>query len=240
MEEQARAWGTRIEATEVERLEAGGAFRLAAGERSFWASAVIVASGQRPRLLGVPGEERLRGRGVSWCATCDGPLYRGRRVLVVGGGDSAVEEALFLARYAAQVTIVHRRGELRAVHHLQERARRHERVALALDSVVEEIAGGDRVEAVTVKHLPSGRVDRVLCDGVFIYIGGVPNGGFLPDEVRRDASGYIITDNSLATSLPGVFAAGDVRATPLRQVTTAVGDGALAAVSAQRYLGARE
>jgi thioredoxin reductase (NADPH) len=244
MEEQARAWGARIEMSEVGRLELpagppGGMFRLMASKMSLQAQAVVVASGQRPRWLGVPGEERLRGRGVSYCATCDGPLFRDRRLIVVGGGDSAAEEALFLARYARQVTIVHRRAGLRAVHQLQERARRHERIGFLLESAVEEITGADRVEAARVKHLPSGRVESVPCDGVFIYIGGLPNSGFLPDEIRRDAFGYVITDDRLATSVPGVFAAGDVRAAHLRQVTTAVGDGALAAVSAQRYVEAR-
>ncbi|MCL6451565.1 MAG: thioredoxin-disulfide reductase [Acetobacteraceae bacterium] len=238
LESQARRLGAQLETAEVERVELGeGGFVLRLEpEGTLRARAVVVASGSRPRRLGVPGEEALGGRGVSYCATCDGPLFSGRDVVVVGGGDSALEEALYLARHARQVTVVHRRGQLRAAAVIQQRARAHPRIRLLLNAVVEEVLGDDAVAGVRVRDLSGGGSRELKAEGVFIYIGGLPNTGFLPPEVRRDSAGYLLTGDDLQTSLSGLFAAGDVRQKRLRQVATAVGDGALAALGAQRFL----
>ncbi len=238
MEEQARHFGLEGEWGDVTALAVAGPVkeaRLGSG-RLVRGRAAIIATGAEPRKLGVPGEDRFRGFGVSYCATCDGAFYRDASVLVVGGGDAAVEEALFLTRYARQVTIVHRRDRLRAVKVIQERAMAHEKIRFRWDSVVEAINGGDRVETVTVRNIKTGESGEIPADGVFVYIGMLPNAAFVPPEVERDEQGYLRTDAEMRTSVEGVFAAGDVRSKALRQVATAVGDGAVAAMAAERYL----
>ncbi|MDI6871537.1 MAG: thioredoxin-disulfide reductase [Bacillota bacterium] len=197
--------------------------------------AVIIATGARSKRLGVPGEDRLTGRGVSYCATCDGAFFRDRRVHVVGGGDSAVVEALFLTRFAESVTLVHRRSELRATKVLQEEILRHPKVRVAWEAQVVGIEGEDRVEAVRLRYR-DGREEQEETDGLFIYVGYEPNTGWLDGAFPLDELGYLITDERLRLPAPGALAAGDVRRKGLRQIVTAVADGAIAAVEAVEYL----
>jgi thioredoxin reductase (NADPH) len=235
--EQAGRFGARVEMTTVQGVELGGEVKkVFTGSAEFTARAVIIASGAHPRPLGVPGEEQLRGRGVSYCATCDGAFFRNKKVAVVGGGDAAVEEALFLTRFASQVTIIHRRDALRATQVIQERARDNPRVSFHWSTVVTAIKGQDKVGSLELKDVRSGATREEDFDGVFIFIGLEPNTAFLGGALALNDGGYIVTRENLATSVPGVFAAGDVRAKDFRQVSTAVGDGAEAAMAAERYL----
>ena len=200
------------------------------------ARSVILAPGVEAKRSGIPGEAEFIGRGVSWCATCDGALYRGRTVAVVGGGDSAVEEGLFLTKFADKVYLVHRRDELRAAEIAQERCFANAKFDYVWDSVPTRIVGGDVVEALEVRNVKTQEVRSLPVNGVFFYIGQLPNTGFLKGIVELDDAGYIVTDALLRTSLPGVFACGDAHANPLKQIAMAVGEGALAAVQAERYL----
>ncbi|KUO49785.1 MAG: thioredoxin reductase [Desulfitibacter sp. BRH_c19] len=200
------------------------------------AMSVIIASGAQARKLGVQGEGKFQGRGVSYCATCDGAFFKGKKVAVVGGGDSAVEEAIFLTKFASQVQIIHRRDELRATKILQERAINNPKIKFVYSTVVEEIKGNKGVEKIVVKDIKTGVGREEDIDGVFVFIGTVPNTEWL-EGLDLNENGYIQTDSFLTTNLPGVFAAGDVREKFFRQVSTAVGDGATAAMSAERYLG---
>lgn len=200
------------------------------------ARALIIATGAQPRKLNVPGEQQYAGRGVSYCATCDGAFFRNKEVVVVGGGDSAVEEGVFLTRFASRVTIIHRRDQLRAAPILQERAFANPKIHVLWDTVVEEIVGDAKVSKVKVKNVKTGEVSALDTDGVFIYIGYLPNTEFLKHTGLLNASGYIETNSNMATKIPGVFAIGDVRDTALRQIVTAAGDGAVAAMSAYHYL----
>ncbi|MBE3571608.1 MAG: thioredoxin-disulfide reductase [Moorella humiferrea] len=235
--EQAQRFGARLETATVQGVDfTGPVKKVLSSSGTFEARAVIIASGAHPRPLGVPGEEEFRGRGVSYCATCDGAFFRDKKVAVIGGGDSAVEEALFLTRFASQVTIIHRRDTLRAAKILQERARDNPKISFAWNTVVTRIKGGEKVEGLELKDVGSGAVREEAFDGVFIFIGLEPNTSFLQGVVTLDAQGYIVTREDLATSVPGVFAAGDVRVKEFRQVSTAVGDGAVAAMAAERYL----
>ncbi len=196
--------------------------------------AVIIATGTTPKKLGARGELELTGRGVSYCATCDGFFFREKNVVVVGGGDSAITEAIYLAKVAKKVIVVHRRDKLRAEKINQEHAFANPKISFIWDSVVDEIAGKPVVEKVVLKNVKTNELSEVRTDGVFIYVGLIPNTGFA--DVKKDERGFIITDDCRATSVKGIFAAGDCRVTPLRQIATAVGDGAIAAVSAERYL----
>jgi thioredoxin reductase (NADPH) len=196
--------------------------------------AVIIATGTTPKKLGARGELELTGRGVSYCATCDGFFFREKTVVVVGGGDSAITEAIYLAKVAKKVIVVHRRDKLRAEKINQEHAFANPKISFIWDSIVEEIAGKPVVEKVILKNVKTNELTDVRTDGVFIYVGLIPNTGFA--DVKKDEWGFIITDDCRATSVKGIFAAGDCRVTPLRQIATAVGDGAIAAVSAERYL----
>ncbi len=240
LERQARTHGAEILAAGVEavRLEERRKVVLtAAGE--FAARCLIVATGALPRQLGVPGEQRYRGRGVSYCATCDGAFFRGRDVVVVGGGNAAVEEALFLTRFARRVTIVHRRDRLRAAEVARRRAQASPQIAFRWNAVVTAIEGDDdRVHGVRLRT-PEGET-FLPADGVFIYIGADPVTGFLGNALELVEGGYLKAGEDTATSFPGVFAAGDVRAKTLRQVVTAAADGAVAAAAAERYLAAGE
>ncbi len=200
------------------------------------AKALILATGAQPRKLGIPGEAELAGRGVSYCATCDGAFFRNRHVVVVGGGDSAVEEGIFLTRFASEVTIIHRRDQLRAAPILQERAFANDKIKFIWDSNVEEISGDNRVTKVKVRNNKTDAVSLVEADGVFIYIGLLPSTDFLKDTNLLNEEGYIVTKSDMTTNIPGVFAVGDVRETYLRQIVTAAGDGAVAAMSAYHYL----
>ncbi|MFH1577169.1 MAG: thioredoxin-disulfide reductase [Candidatus Margulisiibacteriota bacterium] len=200
------------------------------------AKAVIIATGTEAAKLAVPGEDEFRGRGVSYCATCDGAFYKDKNIMVVGGGNSAIEEALFLTRYAKKISVVHRRDQLRADKILAEKALAEPKMYFFWHSVVEKIGGQKKVEEVTLNDLASGKKIKVQIDGVFVYIGSKPNTDLVKDVVKLDKYGFIITDKNMKTSATGIFAAGDVRATPLRQIVTAASDGAIAAESARKYI----
>lgn len=231
-------FGAEWKQAEVVDVDLTGSVKeiILAGGETITAKALIIATGTQPKKLNVPGERELAGRGVSYCATCDGAFFRNKHVIVVGGGDSAVEEGIFLTRFAAQVTIVHRRDQLRAAPILQQRAFANDKIRFVWDTIVEEIVGENRVTQVKLKNMKTGEVSHLDADGVFIYIGYLPNTGFLQATGLLNANGYIDTDGTMATKIPGVFAAGDVRETYLRQIVTAAGDGAVAAMSAYHYL----
>jgi len=239
MEQQARRFGAEFRYAEVRALatgEDGGGFLISTSDGDLRAPAVIIATGTEPVRLGVPGEDRLRGSGVSYCATCDGAFFRDKHVLVVGGGDSALVEALFLTRFASRVTVVHRRDELRATKVVQEDAFKNPKIGFAWNSVVDEILGADRVEGVILKDTRTGEKRRLDADGVFVAIGSRPDTGFVAGLADLDPQGYILTDDRMRTRTRGLFAAGDVRAKMVRQVVTAVADGAVAAVEAERHI----
>ena len=214
----------------------GDVKKVITDDEEFETRTVIVATGSKHRLLGVPGEEELNSRGVSYCAVCDGAFFRDQDLLVVGGGDSAVEEAIFLTQFAKTVTIVHRRDELRAQKVLQDRAFANEKIKFIWDSVVKEIKGENRVESVVIENVKTNQVTEHAFGGVFIYVGLDPVSDFTKDLQIQDESGWIVTDDHMKTSVAGVFAVGDVRQKDLRQVTTAVGDGAIAGQEAYKYI----
>ena len=214
----------------------GDVKKVITDDEEFETRTVIVATGSKHRLLGVPGEEELNSRGVSYCAVCDGAFFRDQDLLVVGGGDSAVEEAIFLTQFAKTVTIVHRRDELRAQKVLQDRAFANEKINFIWDSVVKEIKGENRVESVVIENVKTNQVTEHAFGGVFIYVGLDPVSDFTKDLQIQDESGWIVTDDHMKTSVAGVFAVGDVRQKDLRQVTTAVGDGAIAGQEAYKYI----
>ena len=238
MESQARAFGTTIVNDDISGLEKGedNGWIVRAADKQYESRAVIIAAGARYRALGVPGEEEFTGRGVSYCATCDGAFYRGREVVVVGGGDSAIQEALFLTRFASRVTIIHRRDMLRASAILQERIKENKKISLLLNSVVTGVSGTEKVSGVTIRNTVTGEQGTYPADGVFVFIGWLPNTGFTSSLIEKDAQGYIVTDDRMATNIEGIFACGDVRRKLLRQVVTAAGDGATAAIAVQEYL----
>jgi thioredoxin reductase (NADPH) len=204
------------------------------------ARAVVVATGASARRLGVPGEEELIGRGVSYCATCDGAFFKDRDVVVVGGGDSAVEEAVFLTRFARSIRIVHRRDQLRAGVQLQRRAQANEKISYVWSTVVEEVVGTTRVERLKVRRVDSGETTELTAGGVFIFVGHDPNSRLLAGALALDDHGYVKVDDRMQTSVTGVFAAGEIMDPVWRQVATSVGQGAMAGISAVRYLGALE
>ena len=214
----------------------GDVKKVITDDEEFETRTVIVATGSKHRLLGVPGEEELNSRGVSYCAVCDGAFFRDQDLLVVGGGDSAVEEAIFLTQFAKSVTIVHRRDELRAQKVLQDRAFANDKINFIWDSVVKEIKGENRVESVVIENVKTNQVTEHAFGGVFIYVGLDPVSDFTKDLQIQDESGWIVTDDHMKTSVAGVFAVGDVRQKDLRQVTTAVGDGAIAGQEAYKYI----
>lgn len=222
----------------VEKIEDRGDFKeIITEDERFEAKTVIIASGANHRHLGVPGEEDYNSRGVSYCAVCDGAFFRDEDLLVVGGGDSAVEEAIFLTRFAKSVTIVHRRDELRAQKVLQDRAFANEKIRFVWDSVVESIHGNERkVTGVTFKNVKTGEVSQAEFGGIFIYVGLDPVSEFAADLGITDEAGWILTDHQMKTSVAGIYAVGDVRQKDLRQITTAVGDGAIASQEAYKYL----
>lgn len=203
---------------------------------AYRARTVIIATGTFPRRLGIPGESQFYGRGISTCATCDGFFYKDRRVVVVGGGDSALEEGLFLTKFAREVIVVHRRDELRASRILQERGFANPKMRFMWDSVVEEILGDQTVKGVRIRNVKTGETSVIDTDGVFVYIGLVPATKIFEGQVDMDDNGYIITDHRKQTSTPGVFAAGDVQNPEFRQAVVAAGSGAVAAIQAGRFL----
>lgn len=239
MHKQIEELDIEVKTDEVTKIEGSGEFKISGQEGEYAARSVIIATGAQPRRLGVSGEERLTGRGVSYCATCDGPLFRDKEIAVIGAGDRAMEEAIFLTGYARKVSIIHRRQALRASQILQERAQKNPKIELILDSVVEEILGKDRVEGIKIKNLKSGATSSLSCQGVFVFIGIGPNTAFIRDQLQTDESGFILADADLKTSQEGIFACGDCRKKSLYQVITACADGAQAAYSCHKYLAER-
>jgi thioredoxin reductase (NADPH) len=206
--------------------------------QSYAARTVIIATGAFPRRLGIPGEKEFFGRGVSTCATCDGFLFRNKTVVVIGGGDSAIDEALFLTRFAREVVVVHRRDELRASKQLQERAFANPKMRLVWDSIAKEVLGEDKVTGVRVRNVKTDETQVLTTNGVFIYVGLIPATKIFQGQIDLDEAGYVITDDHQRTNVPGVFAAGDVQNPDFRQCVVAAGDGASAAIQAERYLSA--
>lgn len=240
MKAQAERFGVETVIDEVTQIELDGDAKVVrTREATYRAEAVILAMGADPRKLGVPGEAELRGRGVSYCGTCDAPFFRNKKVVAVGGGDTALKEALFIARFAREVVLVHRRCEFRAERIYQEEVRRDPKMNLVLNSVVTRILGANKVEGVETQNVNRGDARRIDCDGVFIFVGTEPNTKFLTGLFPAEAGRLLPTDKDMMTSVPGVFAVGDVRQDSYRQVATAVGEGATAAIAAEHWLSKR-
>ncbi len=210
--------------------------KLTIGGNEYKAKTVILAMGAYPREIGIESEKRLRGTGVSYCATCDGAFFKGKTLAVVGGGNTAVDDAIFLTNYAPKVYVVHRRNELRAIRAEQDRAFKNPNIEFLWDSVVDDIKGKDSVEGMVIKNVKTGKRKEVDVGGIFVAIGNVPATKEVKDKIRLDDRGYIPTDENMETSVPGVFAAGDVREKSVRQDITAMSDGAVAAVNAEKYI----
>ncbi|NQT28985.1 MAG: thioredoxin-disulfide reductase [Candidatus Saganbacteria bacterium] len=237
IEKQVRRLGLDIvwgNTTSVKKKK--GQSEVVVDNKTLVSKAVIIASGSEAAKLGIAGEDEFRGRGVSYCATCDGPFYKDKNVMVVGGGNSAIEEALFLARYAKKISVVHRRDELRADKILAERALANPKIYFFWHALVSQVLGEDKVREVMLEDVQTRKKLKVPIDGIFIYIGSKPNSEMVKSLVKLDKKGFIITDDNMNTSTSGIFAAGDVRKKSLRQVVTAAADGAIAAESARKYI----
>lgn len=237
MEEQAKNFGTLFEYADVQTItkDSNGIFHVSTELREFLSRTVIISSGASPKKLDIPGEEKFIGRGISFCATCDASFYKDKVVAVIGGGDSAVEEGMYLTKFASKVFIIHRRDQLRAAKIVQERAFANPKLEFLWNTVVEEVKGENFLEAIRLKNVKTGETSWLEVNGMFLYIGLLPNTEFLKD-VHLDEQGYILTDDMMRTNIPGLFAAGDCRHTPLRQVITAASDGAIAAYAVEKYL----
>lgn len=234
---QAEKFGARIEYDIVTSVDfRRHPFKITTYGGEIEAKAVIICTGVSPRKLDVPGEKEFTGRGVSYCATCDGFFYRDKVVAVVGGGDAAVEEGLYLTRFAKKVYLIHRRNRLRANPRAQKRAEQNEKMAFVWNSVVTEVVGDDKVTGLKIRNVETGEESLLPVDGVFVYIGQVPKTDLFQGQVEMDEAGFILTDRRMHTSVPGVFAAGDVQDHVLAQVVTAAGTGAIAAMEAERFL----
>ena len=237
MRKQAERFGLEFRSGEVLALEPGPEYHLLRLEgEELKAGAVVIASGAHYKRLGAPGEADFTGKGVSYCATCDGALYRGDTIAVVGGGDTALTDTIFLARFAEKIHLIHRRDAFRAEKWLQEQVFAEKKVEIHWNTVVHEIQGGQAVESLQLKNVKTGKLSSLPVAGVFIFVGIVPNTAWLQGCVALDEWGFIFTNAEMATNIPGVFAAGDVRNKLLRQIATAVGDGAIAAFAAGEYL----
>lgn len=237
MTAQVQKFDLKIETNAVVSMDLSEPIKkITLSDRVITTHAIIIASGASPKKLGVPGEDTFYGKGVSACATCDGPFFKDSVVAAVGGGDTAVQESLFLTKFAKKVYLIHRRDQLRAEAILQERALANEKIEFLWDSVLTGIKGLTDVEKISVENLKTGDTKEIAVEGCFIWVGILPNAEFLPEVVELDQYGFIIVDTNMQTSVAGVYAAGDVRSTPLRQIATAVGDAAIAAFSAEHYL----
>ncbi|MCD6594314.1 thioredoxin-disulfide reductase [bacterium] len=235
---QAEKFEANIITANVNRLTKNrNGFSIETDEGNILAKAVVIASGASPRKIGIDGEGKFIGRGISFCATCDAALYKGKTVAVIGGGDAAIEEAMFLTKFAQKVYIIHRRDELRATKILQERAFANEKIEFVLSYVPQEVLGDEFVEGIKILSRKDNSIKVLKVDGIFVYIGIIPNTDFIEiDEIKFDDRGFIITDTEMRTNIDGVFAAGDVRSKFLRQVSTAVGDGATAEFAAEKFI----
>ncbi len=237
MEDQAKRYGTEVKYQEVRAIaKKNGLIEIQAAEENFQAKSLILAAGASFRMLGVPGEKEFTGRGVSYCATCDGAFFKEKEIVVVGGGDSAMQEGLFLTRFASKVNVVHRRDKLRASPILQERANNHPKIHFIWDTVVQKVYGNKKVEGVALQNLKTQQGKDFRAEGLFVFIGHDPNTSFLKGFVELDEKGYVKADPSLKTSVPGVFAAGEIRAGAVKQLVSACGEGCEAALAAQEYL----
>ncbi|MBP7836232.1 MAG: thioredoxin-disulfide reductase [Candidatus Omnitrophica bacterium] len=235
--QQVESLGLKIDDQEVlEIVEQRGSYQVRTQAGNFGARSVVVASGAQAKRLGVKGEDKFIGRGVSYCGTCDGPLFKDRNVVVIGGGDRAVEDALFLTGYARTVYLVHRRDAFRAAQVLVIKAQKNPKIKFVLDSVVEEIEGESKVGSVRVKNVKSQQSSKISCQGVFIFVGIAPNTGFVKNLLETDEFGFIITDQAMRASKDGIFACGDCISKSLYQVVNACGEGAVAVDSAHKYL----
>ncbi|MFZ5969512.1 MAG: thioredoxin-disulfide reductase [Bacillota bacterium] len=243
MVEQVEEFGAERKKDSIIEVDFSNKVKIVKGEKdTYHAKTVIIASGATPKKIGCPGEDELTGKGVSYCATCDADFFTDLEVFVVGGGDSAVEEAMYLTKFARKVTIVHRRDELRAAKSIQEKAFKNPKMEFMWNTTIEEIKGDGVVESVVFKNIVTGEVNEYFADendgtfGIFPFIGFQPLSELFNGKVKMDKVGYIITDDNMNTDTPGVFAAGDIRVKSLRQVVTAVADGAIAAVQAEKYI----
>jgi thioredoxin reductase (NADPH) len=235
--EQVNRFDLKIEYNEVVSVDLSGPVKkLTLNDRIITAHTIIIATGASPKRLGIPGENTFYGKGVSSCATCDGPFFKDRVVAAVGGGDTAVQETVFLTKFAKKVYLIHRRNKLRASAILQERAFANDKIEFVWDSMLTRINGLTDVEAVSLENVKTGDKTELAVDGCFIWVGIIPNTNFLVDAVKLDDNGFVIADLNMETSVPGVLAAGDVRTTPIRQIATAVGDAAVAAFTAEQYI----
>ncbi|MDN6195208.1 MAG: thioredoxin-disulfide reductase [Atopostipes suicloacalis] len=237
MYEGATAFGAEYSLGDVQEIIDGPDFKkIVTSDKIYQTRTIIIATGAEHRKLGIPGEDKLRGRGVSYCAVCDGAFFRNRPLVVVGGGDSAVEEGAYLTQFASDVTIIHRRDELRAQKILQDRAFENDKVNFIWDTVVEEIQGDNKVESLRLRNVKTDEVTDLSTEGTFIYVGLIPNTEGLEHLGITDEEGWILTDEYMQTAIPGIYAIGDVRQTVLRQVATAVGDGSIAGDQVYKYI----
>jgi thioredoxin reductase (NADPH) len=238
MQKQAERFGTEVLFDYVVEVDVNGppfAVKTASG-REFKTKAIIAATGASPRRLGVPGEELLTGRGVSYCATCDGFFFRNKDVAVIGGGDSALQEALFLTRFASRVRVIHRRDQLRAGATLQRRAQENPKIEFVWNTVVTAVNGNNKVESITLHNVETGEMHDAPVDGVFVYIGHLPNNELFLGKLATDEEGYLVTDKLMRTSVPGIFAAGEIQDHRFKQAATSAGQGVSAAMEAEKYI----
>lgn len=242
MRDQAERFGVEIRSAEVTALKPGSPYHtiVLEGGEEIVGRVIIIASGAQPRRAGFPGEEEFAGKGVGYCATCDGALYRDETIAVVGGGDTALQDAVFLTRFAQKVYLIHRRDQFRGARLYQERVFANDKIQVLFDTVVTRIMGEKNVTGVQIKNVKTGQESELAVTGVFVFVGIQPITGWLkPGLVDQDEFGFIRTNENMATNIPGIFAAGDVRVKLLRQITTAVGDGAVAAFAAEKFLEAQ-
>lgn len=236
MEAQARQFGAEILSTTVRSFsKEGNAFKVATGKGDLTATAIILATGAKHRTLDIPGEAEFSGRGVSYCATCDGPFFRNQKILVVGGGDAACDEAMFLSKLTDKVVMIHRRDRFRAQKALGERVMANPRIDVRFNTTALEIKGDQKVKEVVLQDTETGKTTTEDFGAVFIFVGSLPQTGLIPD-LEKDEAGYVVTNQRMETSVPGLYVVGDLRATPFRQIVVAAGEGAVAAHCASQYI----